>query len=198
MPGVTSCGLVHFIAGTEVKAEPDTKTADEPVGLGVKLVIPQVERAGALTAPQLRETKITLPEGMSVSSGVVDGIQACDEFGPEGINITGPESEDVALNGELQLAPGKCPAASVVGAAEAITPLLDVPVKGHVYLARPGCGGAGQDPCTEQDALDGNLYRLYLELGGTGEFADVGIQFKVPFEVQANPATGQLTTIVQN
>ena len=54
------------------------------------------------------------------------------------------------------------------------------PVKGHVYLARPVCGGAGEAACTEQDALDGNLYKLYLELGGTGALADTGIKFKVP------------------
>ena len=48
-----------------------------------------------------------------------------------------------------------------------------------MYLARPGCGGAGQAACTTQDALDGNLYQLYLELGGTGALADTGINIKV-------------------
>jgi hypothetical protein len=212
MPGVTGCGLVQFIAGTEIKVRPDTSLADEPAGLGVSLAIPQVETPGTLATPQLRETKVTLPEGMSVSSGIVDGIRACEATGPEGIDIpTGlnangeplrpgelGEGEERGLNGEPQLAPGHCPNASTVGTAEAITPLLPVPVKGHIYLARPGCGGTGQAPCTLQDALDGNLYKLYLELGGTGEFANTGIQFKVPFDVQANPATGQLTTVVQN
>ena len=67
---------------------------------------------------------MTLPEGMSISPGIVDGIQACNESGPEGINFKGPESEEVGLNGELQLAPGIVPDASTVGTAEAITPLL--------------------------------------------------------------------------
>ena len=49
--------------------------------------------------------------------------------------------------------------------------------------------------CTEQDVRDGNLYKLYLELGGTGQFADTGIQFKVPLETEVNPATGQLTAV---
>ena len=47
-----------------------------------------------------------------------------------------------------------------------------------MYLARPGCGGAGEGACTEQDALDGNLYQLYLELGGAGELADTGVQLQ--------------------
>jgi hypothetical protein len=105
-----------------------------------------------------------------------------------------PESEETGLSGELQLAPGHCPDASIVGTAEAITPLLPEPVKGHVFLARPGCGGAGQAPCGEQDALDGNLYQLYLELGGTGALGNAGINIKVAGKVEANPATGQLTT----
>lgn len=195
-PAATGCELLQFKPGTGIGLEPETSLADEPDGLDVSLKIPLNEQPSTDSAPLLRDTRVTLPEGMSVSSGVVDGIQACDEFGPEGINITGPESEFLGQDGEWHLAPGKCPDASRVGTAEAITPFLPVPVKGSVFLARPGCGGAGQSPCTERDALDGNLYRLYLELGGTGELADTGIEFKVPFETQANPATGQLTTDV--
>jgi hypothetical protein len=197
MPAVTGCDLLQFNAGTGIGVEPDTELADAPVGLGVKLNVPLSEQASANGTPNLRETKVTLPEGMSVSPGVVDGIKACDATGPEGINIEGPESEVVGADGEWHLAPGHCPDASIVGTAEAITPLLPVPVKGHVYLARPGCGGAGQAACTEQDALDGNLYRLYLELGGTGKFAATGIELKVPLETEANPATGQLTAVAK-
>jgi hypothetical protein len=198
MPAVTGCNLLQFNAGTGVGIEPDTELADEPVGLGVKLDVPLSEQAGANATPNLRETTVTLPEGMSVSPGVVDGIQACDATGPTGINIEGPESEFVGEDGEWHLAPGKCPDASIVGTAEAITPFLPVPVKGHVYLARPGCGGAGQAACTEQDALDGNLYRLYLELGGTGALSNTGIELKTPLETEANPATGQLTTVARD
>jgi hypothetical protein len=145
---------------------------------------------------------------MSVSPGVVDGIQACNATGPEGIDIaTGlnangeplapdevGEGEERGADGEPRLAAGHCPKASTVGEAEAITPFLPVPVKGHVYLARPGCGGPGQSECTERDALDGNLYQLYLELGGTGALGDTGIHIKLAGRTEANPATGQLTT----
>ena len=192
LPGATGCDALQF--DPAIEAQPDTLLADAPVGLGVNLKVPQVESPEASVTPQLRDAVVTLPEGMSVSPSIVDGIQACQESGPEGINFTGLESEDTGLNGEAQLAPGHCPDASIVGTAEAETPLLASPVKGHVYLAKPGCGGAGQAPCTEQDAVDGNLYRLYLELGGTGALASAGVNIKVAGEVEANPATGQLTT----
>lgn len=190
--GVTGCSFLQF--KPEIEVTPNTSTADEPVQLGVEVKVPQTETPEANATPHLRDAVVTLPEGMSISPGIVDGIQACNAAGPEGINFTGTESEQVGADGELQLAPGHCPAASTVGEAEAITPLLPEPVKGHVYLARPGCGGAGQASCTDRDALDGNLYQLYLELGGEGVLGDAGIEIKVPGFVEANPATGQLTT----
>jgi hypothetical protein len=192
LPALTGCGALSFDPTIEVR--PDTQLADEPVGLGVNLRVPQSEQPGSLATPHLRDAVVTLPAGLSISPGIVDGVQACDESGPNGINFEGPESEEVAPSGELQLAAGHCPNASIVGEAEAVTPLLPEPVKGHVYLARPLCGGAGQSPCTNEDALDGNLYQLYLELGGEGELANAGINIKAHGYTEANPATGQLTT----
>jgi hypothetical protein len=191
--GFTGCDRLQF--GPSVEVQPDTFLADEPVGLGVNLRIPQIETAQAPATPQLRDSVLTFPEGMSVSPSVVDGIRACDESGPSGIDFTGPESEEIRLNGEPQLAPGHCPDSSIIGTAEAETPLLASPVKGHVYLARPGCGGAGQAACTDQDVLDGNLYRLYLELGGTGALANTGVNLKIRLKTDANPVTGQLTIV---
>ncbi|HEY3829622.1 MAG TPA: hypothetical protein VGL57_10550 [Solirubrobacteraceae bacterium] len=192
LPAVTGCNQLSF--APEIEVQPDTLLADEPVGMGVDVKVPQSEQPGTTATPHLRDAVVTLPEGVSISPGIVDGIQACDESGPQGINFEGSESEEVGPNGELQLAAGHCPDASIVGTAEAVTPLLPEPVKGHVYLARPLCGGAGQGACTNEDALDGHLYQLYLELGGTGALADTGINIKAHGYTEANPATGQLTT----
>ena len=152
--------------------------------------VPLNEKPQALATPELHGAAVTLPEGISVSPGIVDGIRACERAGPEGINFEGPESEEVGLNGELQLAAGHCPDASIVGTAEAITPLLPAPGEGPCVSGEPGCGGAGQAPCTEQDALDGNLYHLYLELGGTGEFAETGVHIKVAVEYRGESRDG--------
>jgi len=200
LPPVTGCNLLQF--GAAIGVEPDTPMADEPVGLGVNVAVPQVESREANATPQLRNSVVTLPEGMSISPGIVDGIRACNESGPEGINLPGanpsPEFEEIGLNGEPQLAPGHCPDASIVGSAEAETPLLGTPIKGHIYLAKPLCGGPGERACTEEDALDGNLYQLYLELGGVGPLSDTGVNIKVRGKTEANPATGQLTAVFEN
>jgi hypothetical protein len=192
MPAVTGCDALSF--KPRIESHPETLLADAPIGLTSDVIVPQTNQPEALATPHLRKAVVTLPLGMSVSPGSVNGIRACDASGPEGINFMGPESEQVALDGELQLAPGKCPPQSILGEAEAETPLLLSSVRGHVYLARPGCGGA-LPACTTQDALDGNLYKVYLELGGTGELGDAGVNIKVEGRVQANPATGQLTAI---
>lgn len=192
LPGLTGCHLLSFDPGIEV--QPDKLGADEPVGLGVNVQVPQNGSPEANATPPLRNVVVTLPEGLSISPGIVDGIQACDESGLEGINFEGSLSEEKGLSGELQLAAGHCPDASIVGTAEAITPLLPESVKGHVYLARPLCGGQGQEPCTDEDALDGRLYQLYLELGGEGALANTGINIKAHGYTDANLATGQLTT----
>jgi hypothetical protein len=196
LPAASGCGALSFSPTIEVA--PDTTLADSPVGLGVTLQVPQPEEPEALATPNLRNAVVTLPQGISINPGIVDGIQACNDFGPEGLNASGPESEKLGPNGEPQLAPGHCPDASTVGTAEAITPLLPEPVKGHLYLARPLCGGANEPACTEQDAHDGNLYRLYLELGGKGALADSGVNIKVAGVVSANLATGQLTSTFAN
>jgi hypothetical protein len=191
LPGVTGCNLLQFDPSLEVT--PDSPLADAPVGLGVGIQVPQPELPGVDATPHLRDAAVTLPEGISISPGIVDGIQACNESGPEGINFSGPESEEVGLNGESQLAAGHCPNASAIGTAEAVTPLLPEPVKGHVYLARPLCGGPAQEACNNKDALDGNLYQMYLELGGVGPLGDTGVNIKAHGYVEADPATGQLT-----
>jgi hypothetical protein len=190
LPGMTGCNLLPFAPTIEVS--PDKTGADEPVGLGVSLEVPQLESPEAPAPSQLRDSVVTLPEGLSISPGVVDGVEACNASGPEGINFA---AEEIGLNGEPQLAPGDCPDASTIGTARAFTPLLDEPVEGHIYLARPECGGPGERACTEQDALDGKLYQVYLELGGKGSLADTGVNLKVRGELHANLATGQLTVV---
>lgn len=205
LPAVSGCDLLPF--ASEVQVEPDTQLADEPVGVSAVIAAPQ-DRDGQISVPPLRSARVTLAQGISISPAVANGLRACAREGPEGIDIpTGlnaagqalrpgeiGEGEEIGPNGEPQLAAGHCPPASTVGTVEALSPLVANPIKGHVYLATPGCGGAGQGPCGAADAVDGNLYRLYVELGG--EPGEEGVDIKLEAQVQANPVTGQLSLVL--
>ncbi len=56
--------------------------------------------------------------------------------------------------------------------------------RGRVVVARARSG------CTPEDAADGNLYQLYLELGGKGVLGNAGVNFKVRLKTEANPGDG--------
>lgn len=210
LPALAYCDRLQF--HPEISVRPESSGADAVAGMNVTVTVPQIESASALVAtPPLRAATITLPQGVSINPSAGDGLQACAATGstgidiPTGLNAKGEplqpgetgEGEEVPAEGlgpeEAILAPGHCPEASTVGTAEAITPLLPYPIEGRVYLAAPGCGGPAHSPCSERDAVDGNLYRLYVELGGRGSQRSTGVLIKLSATIQANPATGQLT-----
>jgi hypothetical protein len=170
---VAGCDLLQFLPSFSVA--PESTVADEPSGYTFDLRVPQATAGLEGTAtPDVKDVSVTLPAGLSLSPPAADGLLACPAEGPEGINLTSPGA-------------GHCPPASQIGTVKAVTPLLAEPVEGQVYLAQPGCGGAGQPACGQADALDGNLYALYLQLEGSG------VVVKLRGTASANPATGQLT-----
>ncbi len=194
-PQVTGCELLTF--RPTLRTKPTTTAADEPAGYEFELQLPQEESLEAPATPALKDATVTLPPGVSLSPPVAGGLQVCREFGPEGINIEGPEASELGEgardgspyhDGQEHTAPGHCPAASTVGSVEITTPVLAEPLKGHVYVAEPRCGGAGQPACTEADAANGSLFGLYLEASGGGAIV------KLRGEASVNPGTGQVTT----
>ncbi|HEV3323509.1 MAG TPA: hypothetical protein VG147_15095 [Solirubrobacteraceae bacterium] len=196
-PEVTGCNLLQGTAAFDpsVAIEPETTQADTPSGYTVDLKLPQAPSAfGALATPDLKNATITLPAGVSVSPAAASGpaaLAGCPATGPEGINIG---SSEVAADGQdlgdpeatelgeghpggdnssyddgiYHTAPGHCPENSRLGEVEVRTPDLPEPLKGHVYLAEPGCGQAGQSPCTEAEAEEGKVFGVYLEVAGSG------------------------------
>jgi hypothetical protein len=193
-PRITGCDVLVF--QPTLKVTPGTTQADEPSGYTFELGVPQDEGLEEPATPELRDATVTLPPGISVSPSAADGLRACRETGPEGINVEGPEATEMGEgardgspyhDGQEHIAPGHCPAASTVGSVEVTTPVLPKPLLGHVFLAEPKCGGAGQLPCTEADATNGNLFGLYLEASGAGAIV------KLHGTASANPLTGQLT-----
>jgi hypothetical protein len=163
-PPVTGCEKLHF--NPSLAVQPETTKADEPSGMAVDIKVPQNPEPHGLATPPFKSVTVTLPSGVSLSPSAGDGLQACTEAEFE------PQSNNES----------SCPNGSVLGTLTATTPLLAAPLTGYVFLGQPGC-----DPCTNQDAADGNMFRLLIQVEGSG------IVQKVQGTVSANTTTGQLT-----
>jgi hypothetical protein len=174
-PSVTGCELLQFTPTLSVA--PSTSRADEPSGLSVDLGVPQAPQIPPyLMTPPLKNVSVTLPAGVSLSPSAGDGLQACSD----------------AQIGLSSTAAGSCPDGSVLGTVQITTPLLAKALEGHVFLGEPGCGGLGQGPCSNADAADGNMFRLFIEVAGSG------VVVKVPGRAFANTTTGQVTSTFAN
>ncbi len=211
----------NLSAGPDVRAAGDTSQADEPSGYRLDLEVPQApDGSGSLTrgssapaegdalgTPPYKTVNFTLPAGTSLSPGAANGLTACEASGPHGIDFpagTGKPGNPGEPAGEGEVegpeglpdpAQGHCPTSSIVGTVHASTPLLKEELEGHLYLAEPECGNAAHtNPCTPEDAQNGSLFRLYLEL----EAAQRGVIVKLAGKADVNPTTGQVTTVFEN
>jgi hypothetical protein len=167
-PAPTECGLVPF--SPAVTIQPTSHAADTPTGLDFDLSVPQdgLSNPSAIAEAHLRNTVVTLPQGMSVNPAAADGLQGCSDA-------------QIALSSP---SPGACPEASQIGTVEVHTPLLDHPLAGTVYLGTPLC-----DPCGDADAASGRMLRLFIQVSEP----QTGIVIKLPGTVAVDRQTGQLT-----
>ena len=197
LPPVEGCNLLEFnpshfelapsglLEGAHQPAAGGTTQADEPSAYEGRLKIPQVETFGTLSRPELKNATVTLPAGLSVSASAANGLEGCTEAQLD------PGSGE----------PGHCPEGSKLGTVEVLTPLLEKPLKGHVYLAEPKCGEEGQPACVESEAEEGKLFGLDMELDGEAVI-------KLPGKVEAGGygaysaahglAPGQLRAVFDN
>ncbi|HEY2142384.1 MAG TPA: hypothetical protein VGG98_10040 [Solirubrobacteraceae bacterium] len=164
-PAVSGCEALHF--DPSFVLQPDTSSPDDPAGVNVDLHIPQSEDPQGLATPPLRNATVTLPQGLVVSPSSADGLQGCST------SRLALESTD----------PAACPQASQIGTVEVITPLIDHPLPGEVYLGDPDCS-----PCTSIDAQAGRLIKLYIQVDDPVS----GVVVKIPGTVSTDPSTGQV------
>jgi hypothetical protein len=168
MGTATGCGQLSFNAS--VSMLPDTREAGAPAGYSFALNVPQNTEPEGLAAPDVKRTSVTLPLGTVISPSAADGLGDC-------------------TNDQFELhsgVPGGCPDDSQVGTVLIETPALEKPLLGDVFLASPEC-----DPCTPEDAADGRMIRLFVQVVGKGED---GIVVKLEGTGQINQQTGQITT----
>lgn len=119
--GNTGCGALDFSPSLE--ARPTTNLADSPTGLKVDLHLPQqgiTDPEGTVEA-DLRDTTVTLPEGLAINPAGGNGLAACS-------------SAQIDLHGE---GPPQCPDASKIGTVKVDSPLVDHPLPGALYIAAP-------------------------------------------------------------
>ena len=198
-PQVGGCNLLQGASGfnPRVELQPEQTHADTPSGYEVDLKVPQApDVLGQLATPELKNASITLPAGLTLTPAVASGPNALEACTPGQIDLLGTELGEGHPGGNgspyddglTHASPGHCPEGSRVGEVEVTTPLLEEPLKGHVYVAQPSCGGGGQPECTSASAENGELYGLYLELAGSG------VIMKLHGKVSVNATTGQITT----
>lgn len=168
--GVNGCSALAF--APTLKARPTTNLADSPSGLSVDLHVPQTDSLGELASANLRKTVVTLPEGLVVNPSGANGLDACSSAQ---IGLTTPVGQAPVHFAATH--PG-CPDASRVGTVQVTTPLLEDPLSGSVYIARPF------------DNPFGSMLALYVVI----DDPQSGLIFKLPGEIEPDPQTGRLLT----
>jgi hypothetical protein len=132
------CERLPFAPGIDVS--PSSRAADSPTGLSVDLKLPQSNDPKGLATSHLRNVKMTLPRGMSVSSSSASGLDACS----------------LAQIGLDSISAPSCPSSSKIGTVRLDTPVLAEQLQGDVFLAKQN-----ENPFN-------SLLALYIAIKGPG------------------------------
>jgi hypothetical protein len=168
-PPLTGCPSLDFNPRLTVStSEPEAAHAEAPSGLNVDLKLPAEESVDGVADADLKEAAVTLPAGFAISPSAAAGREACTPAKIELGNAKAPA----------------CPEASKVGSAKIVTPLVEDPLEGSLYLAQPyenvPSFGSPEHP-------GGSLLAAYLVVEADG------VLIKLAGKVQADAQTGQLT-----
>ncbi|HEY2053235.1 MAG TPA: hypothetical protein VGH14_04795 [Solirubrobacterales bacterium] len=170
--GIDGCNQLNFAPTIESKAT--TGSGESPSGLDFSIHQQQEESLGGRSTANLKDTTVELPAGMTVNASAANGLAACSSAQ---IGLLTPVGQSVPIH--ISSNPQGCPPASELGSIEVGTPLLDHPLHGSVFLAKPF------------DNPFASLLGLYLAI----EDEETGIIAKLAGKVEPDPATGQLTAI---
>ena len=174
---IGECERVPFEPSIEVN--PSTRSAESPTGMDVSLVVPQSwENPNSISTANLKDAKVTLPEGFTVNPSAGSGLGSCT---PQQY-----ESETAAsLPGE------GCPPESKLGSIEIETPLLAEKIPGAIYIATPY---DNKPEFGDAEHPGGSLLALYV----VAKDPLKGVIVKVAGKIEPNPSTGQLVTTFLN
>jgi hypothetical protein len=167
--GFTGCSKLGF--NPTITAQPTSRAAQSPTGLDFSLDVKDegLTNPAGLAQSDIQKAIVTLPQGMTANPSLAEGLNVCTE-------------EDLARE-TLNSTPGEgCPSESKIGTVEVETPLLEEPLKGSLFIAKPYANPFN------------SLLALYFVLRNPS----LGIIIKQPAHVEPNPVTGQLVTTVEN
>ena len=178
--GVTGCDRVPFTPRIDV--QPTTDNAEAPSGLEVDLTVPPdgLNNPKGISQSNLKDAKVSLPEGMTLNPGYADGVGYC---AASQVGLTSGNGFPVRFSKD----PARCPDAAQLGEVVIDTPLLAEPLTGSVYVAQQNDPEA---PGSE-NPFD-SLLALYIVAEGSG------VRAKLAGEVSPDPKTGQVITTFLN
>lgn len=169
---MTDCEKPAFEPSVEAHAS--SNSANSPTGLDLDVHVPQNLGPSAQATPPVKDLRLTLPEGMTVSPTFAYGLQACSEA-------------EIGLGNDDAV---QCPDSSRIGSVLVKTPVLANSVEGSLYMAEQGTNPS-HSPLAVYLALRdteerGILVKIpgHLELdGATGQIAAVFEDLpQLPFE----------------
>ena len=155
-------------------------------GLTTDVHVPQEGQLNAtgLANSNIKDIKVTLPEGVAINPAAANGLEACSEgligylpgesSPPSELRFTPKLPGSVGSSEPLQPGLNFCPDASKIATVKIRTPLLPNPLEGAVYLASQNANPFG------------SLVAMYI----VAEDPVSGSLVKLPGEVSLNPADG--------
>ena len=181
--GFEGCDQLPF--APEIDVKPEQHSAATPTGLSVVVKVPQQEtlEAGKLAEADVRDTTVTLPQGVELNPSAANGLEGCTEtqIGYQGLNAASQTEE---FNTDKPA----CPDGSKVGSVSIKTPLLSHELQGSVYLASPAPNGeTGLNPFN-------SLVALYL----VAEDPVSGVLVKLAGEGHLDEGTLRISTTFRN
>jgi hypothetical protein len=173
---LSGCNQLAFTPS--ISATPSAQSASSPSGLDFNLNFDDegLTSATGSAQSQLKDTSVTLPEGLTINPS-------------SGVGLGGCTVADLAAE-TVESPPGAgCPNNSKLGTVEITTPLLSATIHGSIFIAQPY-----ENPFSEPGHPNGSLVALYI----VAKNSENGILIRLAGKVDRNPVTGQLTTTFQN
>lgn len=184
----TDCSLQRSVTITarsyQLPEQPTSKTVAFPqiTGCGKVSFEPTftaVPTNSEAAAPTGLDTELRLPQNETPQNLATSALKSARVTLPEGMAINpaagaGLEACSAEQVGFERAEEAHCPEAAKIGSAEIEVPALEHTLHGSVYQRTP-------EP--------GHLFRFWLVAD------ELGVHLKLPAEIEANPLTGQLTTV---